>query len=61
MKYTKEKIESELYNLLYDLLSNGNQESGIISVKYDEESQTCDVKLDVHIVEEDDYIGFDTY
>lgn len=61
MKYTKEQIETALKDLLYDLLSYGNQESAIISLEYDEVEEVCNVKLRTHIVEEDDYIGFDGY
>lgn len=61
MKYTKEQIETTLVDLLYDLLSYGNQESAIISLEYDDVEKVCNVKLRTHIVEDDDYIGFDGY
>lgn len=61
MPYTKKEIEERLHDMLYELLSGGNQESAIISLEYDEETETCTVKLTTHIEEEDDYIGFDSY
>ena len=61
MKYTKGEIESMLHSMLYDLLSSYNQEGAIKSFKYNEERETCTIELSTHIVEEDDYIGFDGY
>jgi hypothetical protein len=61
MNYTKEEIESRLKEVLYDLLSYGNQEGSILSLNYNEKKQECNVTLTVNIVEEDDYIGFDGY
>jgi len=61
MKYSKEIIEERLKDILYECLSNANQESGLISLEYDEENEECNVKLSVCIVEEDDYVGFDGY
>lgn len=61
MKYTKEEIEKGLKDRLYNILSDYNQESSIISLKYNKESETCTIELTVHIVEEDNYIGFDGY
>jgi hypothetical protein len=61
MKYTKEEIKERLHDLLYDCLSTQYQESAIISLDYDEETEECIVKLCTHIVEEDDYVGFDSY
>ena len=61
MNYTKEEIESRLKELLYDLLSYGNQEGSILSLNYNEKKQECNVTLTVNIIEEDDYIGFDGY
>lgn len=60
-KYTKQKIEESLIDLLDDLLRGGNQEGSIISLNYDEETELCTVVLSTHIVEEDDYIGFQGY
>jgi hypothetical protein len=61
MSYTKEEIEKGLKDSLYNILSDYDQESSIISLKYNEESGTCTIELTVHIVEEDNYIGFDGY
>lgn len=61
MQYTKEEIEKRLVDMLYEILRGHNQEDGIRSLVYDEENQVCTVKLDVHIVKEDDYIGFAGY
>lgn len=61
MAFTKEQIETRLKDMLYELLSGGNQEGSIISLDYDEESETCTVKLTVCQVEEDDYVGFQGY
>lgn len=61
MKYTKEEIEGRLRYMLYELLSDQNQEDGFISLEYNEETQECNIRMSVHIVEEDDYIGFGSY
>lgn len=61
MKYTKQEIETRLNRMLYDMLSDYNQESAILNLVYDPKTETCNVVLSVHIVEEDDYIGFDGY
>ncbi len=61
MNYTKEEIETRLKEVLYDLLSYGNQEGSILSLNYNEKKQECNVTLTVNIIEEDDYIGFDGY
>jgi hypothetical protein len=61
MKYTKQEIETRLNSMLYDMLSDYNQESAILNLVYDDKTETCNVVLSVHIVEEDDYIGFDGY
>lgn len=61
MKYTKGEIERRLHNLLYELLESGNQEDAIISLTYNEQSEECTIKMRTHIVEEDDYIGFNCY
>ena len=60
-KYTKEEIEERLTDMLYDLLSRGNQEDAIISLDYDEETKECIIKMRTHIVERDDYVGFNCY
>jgi hypothetical protein len=61
MPLSKEEVESRLKYLLYELLRYGNQEDGIISLEYDEGSETCTVKMNVCLVEEDDYVGFSGY
>jgi len=60
-KFTKEQIEKRLMDMLYEMLSDYNQEDGIISVEYIEGSHECTVKMNVNIVEEDDYVGFGSY
>ena len=60
-KYTKEEIEEQLYELLRDCLESGNQESAIKSLEYDPEKNEAHIIMDVTIVEEDDYVGFDGY
>jgi len=57
-KPSKEKIEKTLYEMLDELLEGGNQDGAIESLTYDEKTNTCTVKMSVHIVEEDEYIGF---
>ena len=61
MNYTKEEVETRLEEASYEMLEGFNQEDSIISVDYDPTNQSCLVKLKVHIVERDDYIGFGAY
>ncbi len=61
MDQSNQAIERELKNLLYEMLSTRYQQDAIISLDYDPKSQECTVKLTVHIVEEDQYIGFAGY
>lgn len=61
MKYSKEEIESKLKELLNELLESGKQDGSIIDLTYDESEEQCYVTLSVHIVEEDDYVGFQGY
>lgn len=61
VKYTKEEIEKRLKDMVYEMFSSSNQEDGLLSFKYDEEKQECILRMNVHIVEEDDYIGFSSY
>ena len=61
MNKTKEEIEKRLKDMLHEMLRGYHQEDSILSLEYDEEKQECTVKLSVHIVEEDDYIGFSVY
>lgn len=61
MKYTNQEIEIRLEEALHEMLEGFNQEDSIISLDYDPTNQSCLVKLKVHIVEEDDYIGFSAY
>lgn len=61
MEKTKEAIEKQLKDMLHEMLRSYNQEDSIISLEYDETSQECTVKMTVHIVEEDNYIGFSGY
>ncbi len=61
MGASKKEIESRLKDMLHEMLRNFNQEDSIIDLKYDEADNTCDIKMNVHIVEEDNYIGFGGY
>ncbi len=61
MKYNKEEIEKRLKDMLHEMLRDYNQEDSILSLEYDEEKQECNLKMNVHIVEEDDYVGFGVY
>jgi hypothetical protein len=61
MKYSKEEIEERLSYLMREVLSSSNQEGGIISLETDLDKMEATVKLNIVIVEEDDYIGFDGY
>lgn len=58
---TKKEIEEILTELLYDCLQSANQEDAIISLEYDEENEEAIIRLNVHIVEEDNYVGFNGY
>jgi len=58
MEITKEIVEDLVEQELNELLDfNGK----IYSVEYDEKTNIATVKLDVHIVEEDNYIGLRSY
>ena len=61
MKYTKEKIEKELRDLLEDCLSMYKQDGALISLEYDEKTEICTIKMNTFINDEDDYIGFESY
>ena len=61
MKYTKEEIEKRLKDMLHEMLRGYNQEDSIISLEYDKDKGECNLKMDVNIVEDDDYIGFGCY
>ncbi len=61
MKYSKEEIEVRLQEMLNDLLRGGNQDGSILELNYDPINETANVKLSVFIVEEDDYVGFQSY
>ena len=61
MKYTKEEIELRLKSMLSDCLEHGNQESAIISLEYDPDTEEATIRMSTHIVEEDDYVGFEGY
>ena len=61
MEYSKEEIEKRLKDMLHEMLRGYNQEDSILSLEYDEEKQECNLKMNVHIVEEDDYVGFGVY
>lgn len=60
-KYTNQEIEIRLGEMLHEILRRFNQEDSIKSLEYDPTNQECVVKLKVHIVERDDYIGFGVY
>ena len=61
MKRNKEEIEKRLKDMLHEILRSWSQEDSILSLEYDEEKQECNVRMNVHIVEEDDYVGFGVY
>lgn len=61
MGQSKETIEKQLKEMLHEMLRSHGQEDSIISLEYDDVSQECTVKMTVHIVEEDNYIGFAGY
>ena len=61
MPYTKKEIEKRLKASLHEILRDGAQEDSIISLKYDSKKQECTVQMTVHIVPEDDYVGFAGY
>lgn len=61
MDKSKNTVERSLRSLLDELLEYGNQDGSIISVHYDEENEKAIVEMNVHIVEEDNYIGFAGY
>lgn len=58
---TKQEKEQELRELLDECLESCNQDGSIIDLAYDEDSNTCIVKLTVNEVERDKYIGFAGY
>lgn len=61
MKYSKEEVEKRLKDTLHEMLRGCHQEDSIISLEYDEEKQQANLVMNVHIVEEDDYVGFGGY
>ena len=60
-EYTKEAIEERLRFLLDDCLEAGGQGSSIKGLSYDPEKGECTIRMSVHIVKEDDYVGFEGY
>lgn len=61
MEYTKKEIEKRLKDILHEMLRSFHQEDSILSLKYDVEKQECNLRMRVHIVKEDDYVGFGVY
>ena len=61
MRYSKEEIEKRLKDMLHVMFRGYHQEDSILSLEYDEEKQECNLKMSVHIVEEENYIGFACY
>lgn len=59
--YNKEEIEKRLKDMLHEILRSHGQEDSIIKLEYDEANQQCNIKMNVHIIEEDDYVGFGVY
>ena len=59
--YDKQTIERKLEELLNECLEGANQDGAIKRLTYNEDEETCTVVLSTHIVEEDDYIGFQGY
>jgi hypothetical protein len=61
-KYTKEYIEDQLNDILYDCLASSNQEGTIESLTYDPKTKKVTVVFEeISIVPEDDYVGFAGY
>ena len=58
---TKEEIEQRLTDMMREMLRDFNQEDSIISLTYDEKNEQCTVKMNVAIVDDDDYVGFSYY
>lgn len=61
MKYTKEEIERRLKEMLSECLETYNQESAIVSIDYNPDTEKTIIVMNTAIVEEDDYVGFDGY
>jgi hypothetical protein len=61
MSYSKEQVEKILKDLLDKALESLNQDGSIINLEYDEKNQECVIKMNVVIVEEDNYVGFAGY
>ena len=47
--------------MLHEILRDYNQEDSILSIEYDQKNEECVIKMNVTIVEDDDYIGFSGY
>ena len=54
---TNKEIESKLKELLDELLEYGNQEGSIRSIKYNKETETCTVEMNVVLTPEPEYIN----
>ena len=61
MDKSKATVEAVLTEMLDELLEYGNQDGSILDIEYDEKTETCNVKMSVVIVEDDNYIGFQGY
>jgi len=61
MKYTKEELEKELYNVMNDCLEGINADGSIKSCKVNLETKEVTFTFDIVEVPEDDYIGFAGY
>jgi len=59
----KSNLEKQqiLKNQLHELLRSGAAEDSIRSFVYDETRDECIIRLSVHEVKEDNYIGFGSY
>ena len=53
MKIPNELVEEQLKELLDDLLQYGNQNGAIKSIKYNPQTETCNIEMSVVITEED--------
>jgi hypothetical protein len=61
MNLTKERVETDLTDMLNDLLESGNQEGSFEVTSVDLKNMKFNVAFNIVVVEEDNYIGFQGY
>ena len=61
MNKGKEEIAEELADMLHELLRYGNQEGSFKVTGINLETMKFNVEFNIHVVEEDNYIGFAGY